>query len=289
MRLGTIISYYVPDKRSVMRTIIVATDFSAAATNAFNYATGLAKETGVRIIFFHAFHVPVPATEMPVIVVTPEELEEENLRRLEQEASTARQREPALQIDIAARAGFPVEEINRLAKEVSADLIVMGMHEMGKMNELFIGSTTTDVIEKTPCPVLVIPENVSFSKPEVIAFASDFKDVPGQSLNIMKELAHLFHARVDVLNVVKPDEALTVDKAAAGLKLEHQLENIAHTHHFPVNDNVEEGIKDYIEQHSPSMLAMVHRKHSFFERLFGESNTQKAAFHTHVPLLAMRA
>lgn len=272
-----------------MRTIIVATDFSAAAANAFDYAIGLAKETNAQLILFHAFHVPVPATEMPVIVVTPEELEEENLRRLEQMAASARKRAPGVKVDIEARAGFPVEEINRLAQEVNADLVIMGMHEMGKIDELFIGSTTTDVIEKTPCPVLVIPENVVFSKPELIAFASDMKEVPGQSLHVLKELAQLFHARIDVLSVVKSDEKLSVEQAAAGLQLEHQLEDLPHTHLFPVNNDVQEGIREYVAQHSPSILAMVHRKHSFFERLFGESNTQKAAFHTHVPLLAMRA
>jgi nucleotide-binding universal stress UspA family protein len=273
----------------MMKTIIVPTDFSSTAVNACDYAIGLAKETGARLILFHVFHVPVPATEMPVMIVTPEEMEDESRRRLEKAVNSIRRREPGVHVDIETRAGFPVEEITKLSKEVNADLIVMGMHEMGMIDELFIGSTTTDVIDKTHCPVLVIPGNVTFNKPEVIAFASDYKEVPGQTLGILKELAHVFHARVDVLNVVKPDETLSVDKAVAGLHLEHHLEDVEHTHHFPVNNNVQEGIKSYVEQFTPSMLAMVHRKHNFLERLFGEGNTQKAAFHTHIPLLAMRA
>jgi nucleotide-binding universal stress UspA family protein len=273
-----------------MKTIIVPTDFSENAANACEYAIGLAKETGAKVILFHAFHVPVPATDMPVMVVTPEELEIENRRKLEMDASALRGQHAGVSIEIATRAGFAVEEISAIAKEVNADLIVMGIHEMGTIDELLIGSTTTDVMDKTHCPVLVIPANVKFVKPQTIALASDLKDLSDScSLDIVKELAHLFHAKLDVLTVVKPGKTPSVKEAAAGIRLEHRLEDIDHTHHFPVSDNVQEGIKNYVDQFAPGMLVMVHRKHNFFEKLFGESTTQKAAFHTHIPLLAMRA
>jgi nucleotide-binding universal stress UspA family protein len=273
-----------------MKTIIVPTDFSETAGNACDYALALAKETGAKVILFHAFHVPIPATEMPVLIVTPEELEIEHRRKLELLAGALRSKVPGVTIELETRAGFAVEEIANAAREHNADLLVMGMHEMRPVDEILIGSTTTDVIDRTHCPVLVIPGNAVFSKPDLIAFASDYKDVPKSgTLNILKELAHVFDAKVDVLNVIKPEEEPTIDKAVACIQLEHQLEDVNHTHHFPVSDNVQQGISNYVEQFSPGMLAMVHRKHNFLQRLFGESHTQKAAFHTHIPLLAMRA
>lgn len=278
------------DNGGKMKTIVVPIDFSENAANACDYALNLAKETGAKVILFHAFHVPVPATDMPVMVITPEELETENRKRLNEEADAMRMKYPGVTIEIATRAGFAVEEISGIAKEMNADLIVMSIHDMGTIDELLIGSTTTDLMDETTCPVLVIPPNVKFSKPETIAFASDLKDLPDTCrLDIVKELAHLFHAKVDVLTVVKPDKTPSVEEAAAGIKLEHKLEDIDHTHHFPVSDDVQEGIQNYVEQFSPGMLVMVHRKHNFLKRLFGESATQKAAFHTHIPLLAMRA
>lgn len=273
-----------------MRTIVVPTDFSETAGNAAEYAMQLAKETNARVILFHAFHVPVPATDMPVLIITPEELETENMRRLEEFAAGLRAKVPGVSLEIMTRAGFAVEEIGNIISELKADLTVMGIHEMGTIDELLIGSTTTDVMDKVKCPVLVIPHNIKFSKPDLIAFASDLKDLPETcGLDIVKELARTFKAKVDVLTVVKPGETPSVKEAAAGIRLDHTLEDIDHTHHFPENTNVQEGIKDYIDQFGPGILVMVHRKHNFFQRLFGESTTQKAAFHTHIPLLAMRA
>jgi nucleotide-binding universal stress UspA family protein len=273
-----------------MKTILVPTDFSVTADNACEYAMELAKASGAGIILLHVFHVPVPATDMPVFLITPEELEIENRKRMDMMAEALRSKTPGVDVQIEIRAGFAVEEIMNLVKEMNPDLVVMGIHDMNAVDELLIGSTTTDVIERSKCPVLVVPHNIKFSKPAVIAFASDLKELPETcSLDILKELVHLFNAKVDVLTVIKPDETPTIEKAVAGIKLEHRLEDVDHTHHFPVNHNIQEGIQDYVEKFAPGMLVMLHRKHNFFQRLFSEGNTQKAAFHTHIPLLAMRA
>lgn len=286
-------NYFVPMPEiipKVMKAILVPTDFSATAANASRYAIQLAKEMGAKVILFHAFHVPVPATEMPVLIITPEELETESIKKLDAEAMALKAEVPGVIIETRTAAGFPVEEIDRITKETGADLIVMGIHEMGAMQEWLIGSATTDMIDRASCPVLVVPDNALFVKPDLIAFASDYKTLPKDAgLNILKELAHAFDAKVDILNVIKPEETPTIDKAAAGIRLEHHLEDVAHTHHFPVNENIEEGIQDYVEQFAPGMLVMVHKKHGFLDRLFGESHTQKVAFHTQIPLLAMRA
>lgn len=50
-----------------MKTILVATDFSAAAHNASLYAVELARAFNARIILFNAFQqAPVPVSEIPV-------------------------------------------------------------------------------------------------------------------------------------------------------------------------------------------------------------------------------
>lgn len=57
-----------------MKTILLATDFSSAARNACLYGIELAKSFNARLILFNAYQqVPVPVTEIPVII-TPEDM-----------------------------------------------------------------------------------------------------------------------------------------------------------------------------------------------------------------------
>jgi nucleotide-binding universal stress UspA family protein len=58
-----------------MKTIIVPTDFSATSNNAMDYAAGLAKQTGSSLLVFHAYQVPVSMTDVPIVLVSVEELQ----------------------------------------------------------------------------------------------------------------------------------------------------------------------------------------------------------------------
>ncbi|NOZ58074.1 MAG: universal stress protein [Euryarchaeota archaeon] len=50
--------------------------------------------------------------------------------------------------------GHPAEEIINAAKEVNADLIVLGPHS--KRRTLLMGSVSKEVVERAPCSVLVV-------------------------------------------------------------------------------------------------------------------------------------
>lgn len=65
-------------------------------------------------------------------------------------------------------------ELNDVAKETNADLIVMGSHGSSGIKEIFIGSNTEKVVRHSEIPVLVVkhkPEKQAFDN---VIFASDF-------------------------------------------------------------------------------------------------------------------
>ena len=47
-------------------------------------------------------------------------------------------------------------EIIQVAREESADLIVMGTHGRTGFDHLILGSTAENVVRKSPCPVLTV-------------------------------------------------------------------------------------------------------------------------------------
>ena len=56
----------------------------------------------------------------------------------------------------AADAGGVGGTLVRLAREREASAIVVGAHRHGRMERIFLGSTSRAVLEHAPCPVLVV-------------------------------------------------------------------------------------------------------------------------------------
>lgn len=273
-----------------MKTILVPTDFSKAADNAIAYAAEVAKLTKATIVLFHAFHVPVVATEVPVEVPIDELQKDclEGLRKIEHRLHL--QYGKGLAVQCVCRCGFAVDEINDYTSGHNTDLIVMGMQGGGYLTEKLIGSITTALMRKSKCPVLAIDKGVKFRSIKKIVLACDYEQTGDKRiLKPLKELADLFKAHVYVLNVVaQPEPVQSCSEAASDfMKLEHSLGDTDHTFHCLQNDDVVKGINTFVKEGKMDMVVMIPRKHSLLETIFNERNTKKMAFHSTVPLLAL--
>lgn len=58
--------------------------------------------------------------------------------------------------EVVFKRGDPAKEICRYAEEELADLIIVGKHDKGLLEKLFLGSVSQKVIENAPCHVLVL-------------------------------------------------------------------------------------------------------------------------------------
>lgn len=57
---------------------------------------------------------------------------------------------------VHTRAGRPAEQINAVAAELQADLIVLGRHSQSRVSPLFLGSVPSRLLAHARCNVLVI-------------------------------------------------------------------------------------------------------------------------------------
>jgi universal stress protein A len=64
------------------------------------------------------------------------------------------------------RIGVPAEEIVQVAKEESADLIVMGTHGWSGFRHMLLGSVAERVLRAATCPVLVVRHSAPDSERE---------------------------------------------------------------------------------------------------------------------------
>jgi nucleotide-binding universal stress UspA family protein len=274
-----------------IQLILVPTDFSPAADHAAVYACSLAASSKATILLYHTYHIPVATTEVPVMIVSPEELEHNNLSRLKSyKEDLVTRTGTKLKIECLTTAGFAVEEIIELAHDKNPDLVVMGVSGDGKIGHALLGSVSTGVINKLNVPLLLVPEEAEYKGVSNLAMAYDYHgDLPAATISRLKAFIELFKANLQIVHVGPPNQKAHLEEAVSGIGLEDALNGINHTLHFPENKDVIEGLKAFEEKFKPDMLVMIPRKHSLLDWIFHGSVSKRMAFHTHVPILALHA
>lgn len=271
-----------------MKTILVPTDFSKVSKNAIDYAVEIAQRMKAKLILFHVY-IPVVAADVAVVLPSLDEMGKDCMVELKKIEKSLSLKHKGLQIECACKCGFVVNEINQFAKEKEIDLIVMGMQGAGYLSEKLVGSNTTMLMRNSKRPVLAIDKHVKFRSIKKIALACDYEDIPNKSiLNPLKELTRFFKSHVYILNVVPELEVVpSAQQAVSGIKLNRAMEDVNHSFHNTENENVIDGINDFVTEGKMDMVVMIPHKHSVLKTIFNEPNTKRMAFHSHVPLLAL--
>ncbi|MBW2240680.1 MAG: universal stress protein [Deltaproteobacteria bacterium] len=136
--------------------ILVPFDFSAGAGLAFDEALDLARRYGGKLTLLHAFVLNEQVYPYSA-VMTEEEVDEARdaaIGALEEWRDRAEA--AGVSIDVRVAPGMPSENIAAVAKEIGADLIVMGTHGRTGLAHVLLGSVTERTLRTAPCPVMAV-------------------------------------------------------------------------------------------------------------------------------------
>ena len=271
-----------------MKNILVPIDFSKASLNAAKYAVSFAEALGANLHLLNVIPAPgiIDDSILASVLIMQAELSENNHRLMKEEVDSL-SKKANVEIKSIVAEGLPSDVITEVAKELKAELIIMGMKGKGKSNSVF-GSTATAVIRKSGFPVLVIPENGDYQPIRNITFASDFDpDVESDSYDLLIKLAQKLNIPVYVLNVQKKNCALGAERTIGKMKTSLAFSSLHPEFHSVYDRNVEEGIHMFIEKNPTDVLAMVAHPHNLFERMFGTVHTKEMSYQTKIPLLIL--
>lgn len=280
---------YVEKFIFAMKTILVPTDFSPAAYNAIEYALEISTKIKAKLTLFHVYQYPVVPTEAPIMIPI-QDLEKDSmdaLRKLKKDILSKHNTE--INIELHCRCGFAADEINDFAMKNKINFIVMGMSGTGFINEKIIGSTTTSLIRKSKCPVLVIDNEAKYREIRSIALATDLQDLKNEKiLKPLKEIAQILQSHIYIIHVNPEEENIEeMKKKHASYILDHFFNDINHSFHSIKDVDIITGIKTFINKKEIDLVVMIPREHSVWKALFQEPNTKKLAFHTQTPLLTL--
>jgi nucleotide-binding universal stress UspA family protein len=142
----------------VFYRIVVPTDFSACAEEAWTLAQRLASTLGSELVLAHVL-VEMPLyREGPFTMARTREVYAAARRWAEDalEQWAVKARAAGLEVRVALRTGVPYREIAALAADERADLVVIGSHGRGGLGRALLGSVADRVVRLAPCPVLTV-------------------------------------------------------------------------------------------------------------------------------------
>jgi universal stress protein A len=136
--------------------ILVATDLSDASSSALDFAFRLASQLSAELTIANIAELPPydgrHPIEDPKLIKT--RLRDSRMDKLK--AWIGARSTDHVTVQIVVRLGLPWEEINLLAAEISADLIVMGTRGRRGLAHVLVASVTESVIQTSRIPVLVV-------------------------------------------------------------------------------------------------------------------------------------
>jgi nucleotide-binding universal stress UspA family protein len=138
-----------------IRKILVPTDFSDHADEAFRVALALARMVGSEVILFHIAQPPAVVSEGGRLLANPGEGDAVNLWDRFQHIQPA---DPKIRVEheviVADRPGAGA--ILDMLDKQGCDLIVMGTHGRSWLKHRLFGSVTEEVVRLARCPVMVV-------------------------------------------------------------------------------------------------------------------------------------
>jgi nucleotide-binding universal stress UspA family protein len=169
------------------RHIIVGYDFSDDAHVALDQAMGLARHAGARITLVHAGCVPEEPEVPPSMAATARAYRQVLLERLEesrQRLDEVRHRHSGQGVELSQLFvdGFADTALAEAARQLGADLIVVGSHGRTGFRRLLLGSVAEQTIRAADCSVLVVRGQ---ARPEyrTILVGTDFSPIADRALS----------------------------------------------------------------------------------------------------------
>ena len=278
-----------------MKNILFPTDFSQNADNALNFAIDIAKKTNGTLILFHAYSVQLVDPNMPAEIYLSAYQEEEksakeNLEELRKRILDCNKDDTGknlFDVEAIVSQGLVVDEALSIIDEFNIDIAILGTHGASGLTELILGSNTASLIENSPVPVLAIPQNALSKSIDNIVYAyDDIKSNMPSFLRLLK-FSEIYNSEITLLHIIETGNDTEEKNKKAFEEIKNTIGSDKIKLALVTEENVLEGINDYISSNDVDVLAMAIKKRNLLDKIFNRSLTKKMAYHTKIPLLAL--
>jgi len=145
------------------KSIVVATDGSKYSAAAASEAIGIAKRNNSKLTVLAVVPADIAMpTDIDFAALQRDKLADQDMQMAEKNAKAVKEAAQKAGVDAQAfvMSGKPADAIIEIAKDKSADLIVVGSHGRTGLDRLLMGSVTERVIVISSCAVLAVKSKI---------------------------------------------------------------------------------------------------------------------------------
>lgn len=245
-----------------MKKIVYTTDFSENSVAALKYAVALGEIFNTDVIALHvATSSEIDSThqdsEKDAREALKVKLEEFCRKHLEKNLND-------LNLTVAVSVSSSVTKgILNFTRDMDLRLLIMGACGTGNFKDFFMGSSTKDMLELSPFPLLAVPPNYVFNELKNVVYTTDFEQKDIIEIKALIGLLKPVEPNLIILHVSDQDETMTKNL------LEWFKKNLSEKVDYPqidykviFSDHVLKSLKENIENLHADMVVMLERQPS---------------------------
>jgi nucleotide-binding universal stress UspA family protein len=247
-----------------MNKIICPIDFSATAMNAVEYAakTAQALNAEVKLLNVQGLYAQVVPAATAGKTLTVLEAED-HLQDICAEVSKT------FHISCTGETAVsPASLASVIGKHLDEDsLLVMGTNGADTIFQFYFGSHGYRTLKRSPCPVILVPQGVTYGTVKKAVIAWDYSNGSKSALAAIRFLHRVFNAEMTLLHISQEETSISTDVFRA-LKegIPHQLDAGTNVHFTRiVSPTIADGVDQYMRKHeSPGLLMLTLDRHGSF-------------------------
>jgi nucleotide-binding universal stress UspA family protein len=269
-----------------MKKILATTDFSVNSWKAIVYAIELGQKLNAEVVILNAYTLPY--SNQTVLISMKEILRESAEQGLKEVLSKINHdlKPSGIKITTKAVHGDLLVTIDLMAESEGVDLVVMGTKGATGLKAALLGSNAANVIRNVNCPVIAIPESYNPAPIRHITICADFTSGLESKVEfgMLSEIASAFKSKIQLIHIIDPFDDNQDQRVPVGTNFQQFFPDNEISASVNYNEDVEEGIREFINDNPTDVLVMVRRNYNFLESLFHRSLTRQLAMHTMIPL-----
>ena len=276
-----------------MKKIIVPIDFSKHSEFALKTAALLAKKHSAKVYALHML-------DMQEISLTESESNQQEkalfyLKLAEKKFKDFLKKEYLENTPIVPIIKhFKVfSEVNAVAEEVNADLIIMGSHGVSGLKEFFVGSNTEKVVRYSNIPVLVIKNEMINTDFSDVIIATDFSE---ESIPAFKKLLNtldFLNAQKHLLYVNLPNEKFKTTSEMEKMAIDFLMEAEGNVDrlinvNYVCEKSIEKGILSFSNLIGADLISVITHGKKGLSHIFSGSIAEDLTNHSSLPIITLK-
>lgn len=269
----------------IFNNLLVLTDFSPSAANAFLFSLRLAEKWKSVIKLLYIISPEYGTTKVPVTVdLAIKEYSKAAMEKLRKFKNKGLQ-EANVKVKVTTEVKSciqPNTAICLVEKVDNIDLIVIGTNGENSTWENSYGSNAGRVVKQSHCSVLVVPEDFDYHGIKTVVFAADLHEIDPHYILQACKLMEPFHPVIRCVHIEKESQ-LRVEKLESFF-LTNAMNLQITFHNFEEESDIT-SLEALTNKWDVNLLVMTSYYKEMFSQIFHESLTKQMSLH--MPLLVL--